>query len=466
MTEHQPRRMQALVQRAFGRDPRSAVDWAAFASLPPPDVALQGWGHRALRRVAEACFKQMERVASEGPSFLRALPRPSLAGHWAPRTRTDKNTERRIVMVLTSYYCHVAPELHDAFIKSKRIDFAPFPGANVMMQIARPREWHERLVQPDRLARLTAQVVVALNHVLGSVVLCTTTRMWIRRAMDLSEVAMDDAAGRLVQAAEASQSPCQTAALFAALRCCTAVMTNYHDHVSRSLPLADAGGPSSPMSAAALNALSQRTADAIRQFGSKHAEDVFETQLALLFQTLGFFVVRTRRRWRAIDMVCVSRGAPDPVTVLVEAKTSARPYRLPVDDERAIAEYVKVLRTSLQGVPPLRAVLIVGGPPSKTLGSRLRKLESAVSLPVRYCTAGDLALLRERAMGLLMPTELVRSVLAAADVVSSAQLTALAESVAGTLRAFREFVRTSVAASGAGGASTPSKTQGGSRLNR
>jgi hypothetical protein len=435
---------------AFPASPPGAVDWKAFANLPPPDVGLRGCNAATLRRVAEACFTQLVRIATDGATCVQGMPSPKLAPPWPPRARSDRSAIRRTILVLTAYYCEAAPPLLDRFMKARRIDFGPFPGANTMMQLARHREWQDRLTQANEIARSTARIVSCINTVLGSIVLCTATRMSIRKAMDLSEVSMNDALLRLAGDATTSKSPCMAAAVSSALHCCLVAMMNYHERVGRAFSGSGFKVYSEPMSQKVMVALSQRTTDAVDEYGAKHVEDVFEVQLALLFQSLGFLVVRTRRRWRSIDLICVSHGVPDPVTILVDAKTSSHPYRLPADDERAISEYVATLRSSLQGVPALRAVLLVGGLPGKALDPKLRALEAQISLPVRYCTAGDLALLRERTKGLLRPTELIKCVLAGTHVVESSQLSALATSAAGVLTAFREFVSLSVGARGSG----------------
>lgn len=153
-------------------------------------------------------------------------------------------------------------------------------------------------------------------------------------------------------------------------------------------------GPFTAMRLDELARLAARDTDLARRYHPRPIEAVFEEQLSLVFQSLGFYVVRACLCDRSVDLVCVSPDPREHSTVLVEAKTSAGPYKLPVDDERALLEYLEVTRRALTTLPPVRLVLLVGHKPARSLEPRLRRLETQGGLPVRFCSAGDIADLR------------------------------------------------------------------------
>ena len=62
-------------------------------------------------------------------------------------------------------------------------------------------------------------------------------------------------------------------------------------------------------------------------------------------------------------------------------------------------EYIDDVRRVLSTLPPLRFVLIVGNEPATTLEGKLARLEAAARVPIRFCTAQDLADLRESILG-------------------------------------------------------------------
>jgi hypothetical protein len=141
-------------------------------------------------------------------------------------------------------------------------------------------------------------------------------------------------------------------------------------------------------------------ADAVKaRYGDRKVEKVFEQQLALLIQSLGFYVVSTRTGESTVDLVCISADPASPFTFLLEAKSSSRPYTLPSDDRRALLQYVEDVKSNLTTSPPLAFVLVVGGAPQRTLKSKIDELEIAANVPVRFCTAQSLANLRENLIG-------------------------------------------------------------------
>ena len=88
----------------------------------------------------------------------------------------------------------------------------------------------------------------------------------------------------------------------------------------------------------------------VKKYGPKVVEERFEQQLNLALQSLGFITVPTRRGARRGDLLCVTSG-DTAAAILVEAKTSTNPYKLPVADERALAEYATAKRVTLVPFP-------------------------------------------------------------------------------------------------------------------
>lgn len=144
--------------------------------------------------------------------------------------------------------------------------------------------------------------------------------------------------------------------------------------------------------------LGRRDPRVIKEIGSaKKVEKAFENSLAVVLQSMGFFVVQAGIGERSVDLVCLSEQAH--YSFLLEAKSSQNPYNLPTTDERAITDYVKQVKSKLQVLPPLNLVLIVGPPPSDGLRARLKKVEQSVRLPVRYCPATAIAAIRNSMPG-------------------------------------------------------------------
>jgi hypothetical protein len=152
-------------------------------------------------------------------------------------------------------------------------------------------------------------------------------------------------------------------------------------------------------------------------YGPKIVEKAFEAQLALLMQSLGFYVIKTRTGERTVDLVCISGDPTAPFTMMLEAKTTKAAYTLPTKDERALIEYVSTVQESLTTSPKLGLVLIVGSAASKTLGSRLRRVETTSGVAVRFCRAQELASLRESILGPLPLVLLKKELLSAPNIV-------------------------------------------------
>jgi hypothetical protein len=162
--------------------------------------------------------------------------------------------------------------------------------------------------------------------------------------------------------------------------------------------------------------LANRDARMSKKYGNKRIEKVFEQQLALIVQSFGLYVVSTRTGQRTVDLICISAD-PARFTFLLEAKTSGRPYSLPRDDARALLEYIREVRGGLTTLPPLHFVLMVGPSPSATLEKKLQGLEAEAGLPIRYCSADELAQLREIVAGPLPLNDFADHLLLASRVV-------------------------------------------------
>lgn len=154
-------------------------------------------------------------------------------------------------------------------------------------------------------------------------------------------------------------------------------------------------GPFSAIRLPELALLARRNEAVIKRYGVKNVESIYEQQLALIMQSFGFIVVRTRKGDRTVDLVCIAGDPNSSMTVLVEAKTTKRPYTLPTDDQRALIEYARDVRQNLTTLPSLSLVLIVAPSASNSIEPRLAHLESEAGVPVRLISAGDFAQLRE-----------------------------------------------------------------------
>lgn len=167
-------------------------------------------------------------------------------------------------------------------------------------------------------------------------------------------------------------------------------------------------GPFSALRTPELALLASRDKKLLTRYGTKQVEKVFERQLALLFQSFGFYVVETKSGQKTVDLICISSDPRKTMTILVEAKTSGKPYSLPTKDRRALTEYAKDVKKSLTSMPALEFVLIIGPQPVSTLEGRLNELEAEIQTPVRYITAAKLAAIRECMPGPL-PMETLRN---------------------------------------------------------
>lgn len=153
----------------------------------------------------------------------------------------------------------------------------------------------------------------------------------------------------------------------------------------------------------------------VKKYGEGKVAERFEQQLNLALQLLGFFTRPAGRGERYGDIVCLTDQTP-PEAVLVEAKTSAQPYKLPVSDQRALLEYAQ------RDIPfRLQLVWIVGPKPAQNLAGRLRQLEKRVGIPIRYCEAVLVVFLLHASTRVALK-DLVRSLISADQVISQDNL--------------------------------------------
>lgn len=202
-------------------------------------------------------------------------------------------------------------------------------------------------------------------------------------------------------------------------------------------------GPFSQLRVAELRLLAERASAVQTRYGQKQVEKVFEQQLALLVQSFGFYVVPARIGDATADLVCMSADSSAQFTFLLDAKSSGRPYALPMDDRRALADYVTDARSNLAtAAAPVEFLLIVGGNPGSTLHEKLRDLEQALGLPVRFCPAHILASLREALVGPLPLAKWKEAVLRSPHILGPTAFVAVLDSVAAREAAKANVIRT------------------------
>lgn len=127
----------------------------------------------------------------------------------------------------------------------------------------------------------------------------------------------------------------------------------------------------------------------------RDADSLFEQQLALLLTSMGFVTVPAERATRGVDLICFGHpAAKNEFSFLLEAKSSAKNYSLPTDDERALREYVARVRARLDRPDDLKFLIIVSASPSRTLEAKLLILQADIRMPVRYLNADALVAMR------------------------------------------------------------------------
>lgn len=148
-----------------------------------------------------------------------------------------------------------------------------------------------------------------------------------------------------------------------------------------------------------LSGLSSRSPVLLKKYGERNVDKLFERQLSLIFQSLGFYVIPSKIGENTVDLICISSDPLNKFTFLVEAKSSKSPYSLPKKDSRAVIDYISNIKQALQSLPNLSFVLFIGQKPSKTIANKLKHLESTTAMPIRYASAEDLANFRESIPG-------------------------------------------------------------------
>jgi hypothetical protein len=114
-----------------------------------------------------------------------------------------------------------------------------------------------------------------------------------------------------------------------------------------------------------------------------------------------------------------------------------------MDDRRALADYVTDARSNLAtAAAPVEFLLIVGGNPGPTLHEKLRDLEQALGLPVRFCPAHILASLREALVGPLPLAKWKEAVLRSPHILGPTAFVAVLDSVAAREAAKANVIRT------------------------
>jgi hypothetical protein len=187
--------------------------------------------------------------------------------------------------------------------------------------------------------------------------------------------------------------------------------------------------------------MAQRDAKAVHLYGEKGVEKAFESQLALLIQSLGFFVIPTKTGTSTVDLLCLSPDPRSHYTFMLEAKTSRRPYGLPKRDARALQEYVSTVTKYLCTIPPLSFALIVGPSPASTLQDKVARLQNALRIPVRYITAQLLAVLREQVPGHLSHSVFQERIVSAEPIVSDRDLKGIVDSCRSEQQKHYDFIQ-------------------------
>lgn len=190
-----------------------------------------------------------------------------------------------------------------------------------------------------------------------------------------------------------------------------------------------------------LGLLAKRDKSMLDRYGGKRVEKVFEYQLNLALQSLGFYVVQTRTGERTVDLVCISGDASSPYSFLLEAKTTSSKYSLPTRDARAIVEYIEDVRRTLATLPKLSFLLLVGPTPARTLETKIRRLELEATLPVRFWTAQELANLRESIPGPVPAQRFAQAIVGAPHVIPSGFSERITNEYLNQQKAYQTFVR-------------------------
>jgi hypothetical protein len=179
---------------------------------------------------------------------------------------------------------------------------------------------------------------------------------------------------------------------------------------------------------------------AATQYGRNEVERVFEQQLALVIQSLGFIAVPAKTGQRRADLICISNDGNASYSFLLDAKSSRAPYTLPMKDVRALIEYIRSLKAVSASLPAPSFVLIVGSTPAAGVSSRLKEIEVAAGLPVRFLTAADLTRLRLSLPGPVPARRFQSAIVEAVHVVPQIAITTLIDAWNREQKAHRDLI--------------------------
>ena len=175
------------------------------------------------------------------------------------------------------------------------------------------------------------------------------------------------------------------------------------------------------------------------KYGSKKVEVRFEQQLSLVLQTCGFRTIPAPKGARRGDIICLT-DKTSPAAILVEAKTSAHPYKLPVKDERALIDYAQRLNASSWFQYPLKLICIVGPNPDRIIAKHLKRLEASTQVAARYCNITALVGLLTRPPVGITAEDIVEALIGADRVVSTDDLTSILSKAEEKLAALRSSI--------------------------
>lgn len=166
----------------------------------------------------------------------------------------------------------------------------------------------------------------------------------------------------------------------------------------------------------------------------------FESDLSKIFESFGYFVSLTKIGDRRVDLI-VSSPNPNSFTFLVDAKSKKTPYNLPVQDERAISEYIQRYQNSRMAVPKLNFFLIVSASPSSHLEEKLKQLGHQCSIPIKFISATDLLFLYNNVTFVLFYEEFNKMVTETNPIITQTDIIKLLEKVKIKKDAFINFIK-------------------------
>jgi hypothetical protein len=376
-----------------------------FLSLPPPEQsALAAARAPTLHAAAEAFVRSWEALlACYPPPF--ALPTAFRCPTCGALHELDEQSSwNQLFLTIGAYYDFAVGRLLCEAAPGRPVAI-PYPSLRVICPVM------AQATSDDAPAFFISAALLG-GHYITCLIASDMVPVLTHTAIPRGRVRIGDPVARLEAVAhdtfayllaDTRKSPTPEQRALAARM--TSTLAKYLAHCYRGMadirPHACEYGSFSDLRPAELPLLAEREPTAVRRYGAKRVERALEQQLAMIFQSLGFYVVPARRGERTVDLVCISGDQANRFTFLLDAKSSRRPYTLPVSDERALAEYIRELPKAIPSISPPRFVIVVGGTPGRTLGRRLSRLQSATGVPVRFLAAREIARLRELAPSLL-----------------------------------------------------------------